>query len=113
MNRNNYLKIITHNVRGLKIKNKRIKLFEYLKNCISANGFVFLQETHCSLNDEKKWEDDFKGQLLFSHGKTNSCSVAIGYIGKKSISLINQTKDMNGWLLILEVEIDNEVLLHS
>ena len=25
--------------------------------------------------DEKQWENEFKGQIYFSHGKTDSCRV--------------------------------------
>ena len=64
MNRNN-LNFVSSNVKGLKDRDNRIKLFEYLKNCISSNRFVFLQETHFSLNVEKKWADEFKGQFFF------------------------------------------------
>ena len=110
MNRNN-LNFVCNNVKGLQGKDKRIKIFKYLKNCISSNGFVFLQETHSSLNDEKKWADDFKGRLYFSHGKTNSCGVAIGYSGNKPFSLIDEFKDNHGRLLVLEVEIDSEILV--
>ena len=53
MNRNN-LNFVSNNVKGLQGRDTRIKLFEYLKNCIFSNGFVFLQETHSSLNVEKK-----------------------------------------------------------
>ena len=52
MNRNN-LNFVCNNVKGLQGKDERIKIFKYLKNCISSNGFVFLQETHSSLKDEK------------------------------------------------------------
>ena len=107
MNRNN-LNFVSNNVKGLQSRDKRIKLFEYFKNCISSHGFVFLQETHYSLNVEKKWADEFKGQLFFSHGKTNSCGVAIGYVGNKTCSLISQIKDN---LLVLEVKIDSEILI--
>ena len=51
MNRNN-LNLVSNNVKALQGRDKRMKLFEYLKNCISSNGFVFLQETHSSLNVE-------------------------------------------------------------
>ena len=33
---------------------------EYLKKYVRPNGFIFLQETHSSKNDIKKWEDEFK-----------------------------------------------------
>ena len=29
-------------------------IFEYLRNNLGSNGFLFLQETHSSLADEKK-----------------------------------------------------------
>ena len=37
---NNYLQFISNNVKGLQSLEKRVKVFEYLKNCISNNGFV-------------------------------------------------------------------------
>ena len=110
MSRNN-LNFVSNNVKGLQCRDKRIKLFEYIKNYISSNGFVFLQEIHSSLNVEKKWADEFKGQLFFTHGKTNSCGVAIGCVGNKPCSLISQIKDNHGSLLALEVKIDSEMLI--
>ena len=105
------LTFISNNVKGFQTSEKRIKLFEYLRNYVSANGFVFLQETHSSPRDEKKWKDEFKGSLYFSHGKTNSCGVAIGFLGTKSIELIKQETDSNGRILILEVRIDDNLFL--
>ena len=49
--------------------------------------------------------------MFFSHGKTNSCEVAIGYYGKKSFELLNNFNDKSGRVLILEVKIENAVLL--
>ena len=37
---------ISNNVKGLKASEMQLKLFEYLKNNINDNGFIFLQETH-------------------------------------------------------------------
>ena len=58
-----------------------------------------------------RYHDDFQGQLFFSHGKTNSRGVAIGYYGKKSFELLSKFNDKSGRVLILEVKIENEVLL--
>ena len=66
---------MTEAVNGIQTSQKRMKLFEYLKSYVATNGFVFLQETHSSIRDEKKWEDEFNSKLFFSHGKTNSCGV--------------------------------------
>ena len=37
---------ISDNVKGICSSLKRLKIFEYLKNNLHHNGFVFLQETH-------------------------------------------------------------------
>ena len=52
------LQFISNNVKGLQSSLNRIKVFEYQKNNLGSNGFFFfLQETHSSLADEKKWAD--------------------------------------------------------
>ena len=81
---------ISNNVKGICSSEKRLKIFEYLKNNVHHNGFVFLQETHSLTQDEKKWKDDFKDPLFFSHGSTNSCGVAIGFCGLKSLHTIDK-----------------------
>ena len=60
---------------------------------------------------KKRWAAELKGQLFFSHGKSNSCGVAIGFIGTKKIDILSQKKDKNGRLLILEANIDNTAFL--
>ena len=61
---------------------------------------------------KKNGANDFKGRLFFSHGKTNSCGVAIGFSGNKPFSLIDEFKDNHGrFLLVLEVKIYSEILV--
>ena len=79
----NNLSFISNNGKGIQAVSKQIKIFEYLKNYVTSNGFIFLQETHSSITVEKVWSDEFEGQLFFSHGKTNSCGVAIGFVGTR------------------------------
>ena len=55
-----------NNVKGIKVTEKQLKLFEYLRKNIN-NGFRFLQEAHSLSNDEQEWKDDFRGPLFFSH----------------------------------------------
>ena len=97
---------ISNNVKGIKASEKRLKLFEYLKNNINDNGFIFLQETHSLSNDELKWKDEFGGPLFFSHGKSNSCGVAIGYCGTEDFKVVNTACDKNGRILILDAELN-------
>ena len=78
ININLCLSFISNNIKGIQAVSKRIKILEYLKNCVTSNGFIFLQETHSSVKDEKVWSNEFEGQqLFFSHGNTNSCGVTI------------------------------------
>ena len=107
----NNLSFISNNVKGLQAISKRIKIFEYLKNYVTSNGFIFLQETHSSVKDEKLWNDEFEGQLFFSHGKTNSCGVAIGFVGKKALNILNIKRDNLGRILVIEVKIDDSVFV--
>ena len=97
---------VSNNVKGIKTSEKRLKCFEYLRNNINNNGFIFLQETHLWSNDEQTWKDDFRGPLFFSHGKSNSCGVAIGYCGTEAFKVLNTACDKNGRILILNAELN-------
>ena len=58
-------------------------MFEYVREEIAISGILFLQKTHSSNDIVIKCCDDFKGELFFSHGTTNSCGVIIEYLGSK------------------------------
>ena len=62
---------LSNNVKGLQSTKKRLKLFNFLKNNIGPKDILFLQETHSSVETEKKWIDDFKDKIYYSHGKYN------------------------------------------
>ena len=67
------INFISNNVKGFQSTNKKLKLIKYFKDKIVSNCFLFLEETHSTINDEIKWKDDFKGEVFHSHGKSNSC----------------------------------------
>ena len=56
---------------------------------------MLLQETRSSLANEKKWADDLNGPIFFSHGKTNSCGVTIGYIESNKVDVLKKKMDKN------------------
>ena len=97
---------LTENVEGLLSSKKRVKMFEHFKNKIGHRGILFSQETHSSIDTEKQWNDEFKGQLYFSHRKAISCSV-IAFYGNINVEVKNQFNDGNGRILNLEVTIDH------
>ena len=105
------LKFITNNANGLKSTNKRIKMFEYYREKLSNNGILFLQETHSRNDTYDKWRDEFRGELFFSHGTTNSCGVMIGYLGSKMFTVNKMSHDSNGRILIIEANIDDEIFI--
>ena len=68
---------------------------------------MFLQETHSSVETEKQWNDELKGQLYFFHGKTNPCVALTGFYGNINIVIKKLLNDKNGRILILEVTTDD------
>ena len=85
---NGKLSILSTNVTGIKISEKRLKIFEYFRNLSAPAGFVFLQEPHSLVDVKKKKKNwnNFQGQFFFSPRKTNSCGVPIGYYGKSILN---------------------------
>ena len=55
--------------------------------------------------------DEFQGQLFFSHGKTNSRGVAIGFVGKKALNILNIKRDNLGRILVIGAKIDDSVFV--
>ena len=86
---NDNYSFISNNVKRIKAVEKRLKVFEYLKNNIDNNGFIFLQETHSLSNDELKWKEEFGASLSSSHIKSNSCGVVIDYCETKDSKVVN------------------------
>ena len=54
---------ISNNVKGIHSSDKKLKIFEYLKNNIHHNGFV--RNTLIDTIDSNNWKDDFNGPLFF------------------------------------------------
>ena len=49
------------------------------------------------------------GWIFFSHGETNSCGVAIGYIGNNKVDVLEKKKTgKNGRILILDFKMVDE-----
>ena len=109
--RNSEIIFISNNVKEIQNSVKRIKLFEYLKSNATENGFIFQQKTHSCINDEIRWRDKFNGDLFFSHRKTNSCGVVIGFYVSKIIEQTNKVSDKSGRILLVEAKIDDMIFL--
>ena len=97
---------LSNNVKRLQASKKRLTLFQYFENKISPKGILFLQETHSLKVKEKIWSDEFYGDLFFSHGKTNSCGVLVGFYSNINYSVKKRLSDNSGRILVLNVTID-------
>ena len=73
---------------------------------MDPKGILFLQETHSSLEAERKWIGNFKDKIYYSHGKTNSCGGINTFYGNLNICVKNKVNDNDGRVLILEATTD-------
>ena len=48
---------------------------------------------------------------FFSHGSTYSCGVAVGFSRLKSLHIIDNKSNENGWILIIDGKVNDEKLL--
>ena len=70
------LSCISLNVRGLNSPSKRNCLFTWFKENFQGH-FIYLQETHSTVQDESKWKNEWSSDIVFNHGESNSKGVAI------------------------------------
>ena len=69
------LKLCTLNVKGIASKQKRLQVFEWLKQ--NKYNICLLQEVHCTINNHKQWSNEWKDDLFLSGNKSNSLGVGI------------------------------------
>ena len=101
---------LSQNVRGLGNKEKRLKLFQWLKS--QEQSFYFLQETHVNSKCKSVWEAEWDYLGFFSGNSSNSEGLAI-LVNKKipKNKIICHTEILPGRLQALEVIIENKPIL--
>ena len=80
-------KLLTLNVRGLNSSRKRRQVFRRLH--LQRSDIIFLQETYSSTGTIKRWEAEWGGKVVASHGTTHSKGVMVLF---KPISMSLSTK---------------------
>ena len=103
----NILHICSINTNGLQQPEKRQRLIEWSKQ--QQCNILLMQETHFSQNIENKLIQDFEGSLYQSNGTSNSRGVAIWIKKNVEFKLIDEYKDNEGRLLLINVEINNAI----
>ena len=99
-----HIKLCTFNVNGLGQDCKRQSIFKRLSK---QNSIVLLQETHSTPHIEKKWRDEWHGQIEFSHFTSSSAGVAILLPPSLDITIKHIDKDNNGRLLLVHITYNN------
>ena len=107
--------IISLNVRGLREYKKNRKINNWLIKHGSRNGIVFLQETHSQKDIENEWSKRTRGQLIMSHGETNSRGTAILFGSDLNYVLKEENIHDHGRYVIILAEIqgNNFLLINS
>jgi exonuclease III len=98
------LKVLSFNCNGLRQKNKRLSIFQHLKK---HNSICFLQETHCTPDEEYRWKDEWGAKISFSNGQSNSAGVAILFPANLEYDICDKSMDQDGRILLLKVKVDN------
>ena len=66
-----------------------------------------IQETHTTVRDEKRWQNEWGGQIYFSHGTSNQRGVAILIKSSASVQVHQVKTDESGRWVVLDIEVDN------
>ena len=95
------INVVSLNVRGIKDPIKRRTIFNYYR---SRANVLCLQETHSQVEDEKIWAAEYGGDILFSHGQSNSKGVCIVLDKALPYKVVTVSKDTDGRIICCELE---------
>ena len=100
------LKFLSVNVRGLNTKEKRLKLFNWLK--YSKTDIVFLQETHFTEENESLYNFSWYGKIIHCFSdSTFSRGVSILTKNGLDINILNTHRSNDGRKLLINVKLND------
>ena len=97
-------KLLTLNVRGLNSSRKRRQVFRWLH--LQRSDIIFLQETYSSTETIKRWEAEWGGKVVASHGTTHSKGVMVLFKPNLNATSNKTLADKNGRYILAETSID-------
>lgn len=102
------LKILSANCQGLGSKEKRLDVFNYLKdrNC----DIYCLQDTHTSTISERIFRTHWNSEALFSSGTSNSRGVCILFRKQIDYKIHSYSSDSEGNYIICDLTVDTNRL---
>lgn len=103
------IRILSCNVQGLQCTEKRIDVFEYIKN--KRYDIYCLQDTHFTKENEQQIIDQWgNSNSILSNYKSNARGVAILFNKDLDYKIHRQKVDDNGNFIILDMNIHNQRL---
>ena len=70
-----------------------------------------LQETHCLEKDETLWISKWGNDIIFSHGTSHSCGVAVLLDSRFEYVIDDTDRDSKGRYILVRFKIQNETLV--
>ena len=95
---NTLFKLFSQNVRGMRDKKKREKLYHRFRD---KGDIIFVQESHCTSADEIMWENEWNGDVYFSNGSSNSKGVMILVSNRIEFECKNVICDSEGRFILM------------
>ena len=103
--------MLSCNVQGIREKSSRsavISKFLYPKGKDPTPDIFMFQETHSTEDTELAYKSDFKGKVLFSHGRVNCRGVLLGFCPGFQVEVISEVLDPDGRYIVANVCIRGE-----
>ena len=97
-------KLLTLSVRELNSSRKRRQVFRWLH--MQRSGVIFLLETYSSTETIKRWEVEWSGNVVASHGTTHSKGVMVLFKPNLNVTINKTLADKNGRYVLAETSID-------
>ena len=97
-------KILSLNIRGLNSSRKRRQVFRWLHQ--QQSDVIFLQESYATLETIKRWETEWGGKIVSSHGSSHSRGVMILFKPRLDVSIEKTIADNHGRCILAETIID-------
>ena len=102
-------KLLSLNVRGIRLSIKRKALFLWLNK--QKADIIFLQETYSTKEVEVIWKTQFKGKIFYSHGNNHSRGVMILVRNDLDLNLISSEIDFEGRYILLNATVQGSDFL--
>ena len=71
---------------------------------------MFLQETHSTVYDEKRWQNELKEKISFSND-IETLAEWLCLLENMNFNVLNKIQDNNGRILILDAQVDDAAFL--